>query len=87
MEDFDDSRFREKINIVLEAHKIAENQTGWGKCKEIVQCVFTAFSPFAKNFLDVAKDGSNLANARSVTLADGTKIFAGSPAEFTSVPR
>jgi len=27
-----------------------------------------------------AKDGSNNANARSVTLADGTKVFAGSPA-------
>jgi hypothetical protein len=29
----------------------------------------------------LAKDGSNLANARSVTLADGTKVFAGSSAE------
>lgn len=27
-----------------------------------------------------AKDGSNIANARSVTLPDGTKVFAGSPA-------
>ena len=26
-----------------------------------------------------AKDGSNLANARSVTMPDGSKIFAGSP--------
>jgi hypothetical protein len=26
----------------------------------------------------LAKDGTNLANARSVTLADGTKVFAGS---------
>jgi len=26
-----------------------------------------------------AKDGSNLANARSVTMPDGTKVFAGSP--------
>jgi hypothetical protein len=26
-----------------------------------------------------AKDGSKLANARSVSLADGRKIFAGSP--------
>ena len=27
-----------------------------------------------------AKDGSKVANARSVTLPDGTKVFAGSPA-------
>ncbi|HLH32329.1 MAG TPA: DUF6152 family protein, partial [Terriglobia bacterium] len=26
----------------------------------------------------LAKDGSNLGNARSVTMADGTKVFAGS---------
>ena len=31
----------------------------------------------------LAKDGSNLANARSATLADGTKVFAGSPTEFS----
>ena len=35
----------------------------------------------------LAKDGSNLANARSVTLADGTKVFAGSPAEFAPNPK
>lgn len=29
----------------------------------------------------LAKDGSNLANARGVTLADGTKVFAGSSQE------
>jgi len=29
----------------------------------------------------LAKDGTNLANARAVTLADGTKVFAGSSAE------
>jgi Family of unknown function (DUF6152) len=29
----------------------------------------------------LAKDGSNLANARNVTMADGTKVFAGSSSE------
>ena len=33
----------------------------------------------------LAKDGSNLANARSAKLADGTTVFAGSPAEFSPV--
>jgi len=28
-----------------------------------------------------AKDGSNMANARTVTLADGKKVFAGSPSD------
>jgi len=31
-----------------------------------------------------AKDGANLANARTVTLADGKKIFAGSQTDAES---
>jgi hypothetical protein len=30
---------------------------------------------------NLAKDGSNLANARNVTLADGRRVFAGSSAD------
>ena len=30
---------------------------------------------------NLAKDGTNLANARTVTLADGTRVFAGSSAD------
>ena len=32
----------------------------------------------------LAKDGSKLANARKVTLANGRKVFAGSPADSDS---
>jgi hypothetical protein len=56
--DFDDSLFREKINTVMEARKNEVNdQTAWAKCRHAVQCAFTAFSPFAKNFLNIAKEG------------------------------
>jgi len=34
-----------------------------------------------------AKDGSNIANARSVTLPDGTKVFAGSPSTDGGPPK
>lgn len=34
----------------------------------------------------LAKDGSNLANARQVTLADGKKVFAGSASETGAAP-
>jgi len=34
----------------------------------------------------LAKDGSKLANARKVTLADGRKVFAGSAADTESKP-
>jgi hypothetical protein len=57
-EDFDDILFREKINTVMDARKNDVNdQTAWAKCKHAVQCAFTAFSPFAKNFLTIAIEG------------------------------
>jgi hypothetical protein len=34
-----------------------------------------------------AKDGSKIANARSVTLPDGTKVFAGSPSTDGGPPK
>ena len=55
--DFDDSLFREKINTVMDARKNEVNdQTAWAKCRHAVQCAFTAFSPFAKHFLTIAKE-------------------------------
>jgi hypothetical protein len=57
-ENFGDSQFREKINTVMDAWKYEINdQTAWAKCRGAVQCAFTAFSPFAKNFLTIAKEG------------------------------
>jgi hypothetical protein len=54
-EDFDDSQFREKINTVIDARKNdVHDQNAWAKCRNAVQCAFTAFSPFAKNFLTIA---------------------------------
>ena len=56
-EDFDDSQFREKINNIMDARKNDINdETAWAKCKPAVQCAFTAFSPFAKHFLTIAKE-------------------------------
>jgi hypothetical protein len=55
--DFDDSLFREKINAVMDARKtLVSDRTAWAKCRHAVQCAFTAFSPFAKHFLTIAKD-------------------------------
>jgi hypothetical protein len=57
-ENFDDSLFREKINTVMEARQNDVNdQKAWAKCRHAVQCAFTAFSPFAKTFLTIAKEG------------------------------
>ena len=56
-EDFNDSLFSEKICAVMDARKSnISNKTAWRTCRHAVQCAFTAFSPFAKNFLTIAKD-------------------------------
>jgi hypothetical protein len=60
-ENFDDSLFREKINAVIEARKNDVNDhTAWAKYRYAVQCAFTAFSPFAKHFLSIAKDAQQV---------------------------
>jgi hypothetical protein len=51
-----DLHFKHKIDTVLEARKGAlKNQTAWKKCKHTIQCIFSALSPFAKNFLTIAQ--------------------------------
>ena len=55
-EDFNDSQFRDRVNMVLDARKDAvESRSAWAKCCRTFQCAFVAFSPFAKNFLAIAK--------------------------------
>jgi hypothetical protein len=56
--DFDDALFIDKINATLKVRKTTiKDQTAWTKCHEAIQCFFKRFSPFAKNFLLVAKEG------------------------------
>jgi hypothetical protein len=56
-ENFNDSQFRDKVNEVLDARKDeVESRSAWTKCCHTFQCAFVAFSPFAKNFLAIAKE-------------------------------
>lgn len=59
-----DSQFKHKIDMVLEAQKgTLKDQTAWEKCKHTVQCVFTALSPFAKNFLTIAAQAQSVSSS------------------------
>ena len=56
-EEFNDSLFRNKINEALTARKAAiKDQKAWGKCQQVALSIFSALSPFAKNFLNIAND-------------------------------
>ena len=52
---------QEAIENMLKARDNAmQNPEFWSKKKRAVKRVFTAISPFAKNFLQVAKEGSSV---------------------------
>jgi hypothetical protein len=54
-------QLREDIKKTLDARKDAfKDQSFWSKSKRITERIFTAISPFAKNFLFVAQQGSNV---------------------------
>jgi hypothetical protein len=56
-EGFDDSQFKNKINTALISREMSiKDRKGWPKFTHVVECVFTALSPFAKNLLMIAKD-------------------------------
>ena len=58
MEEFNDQEFRDKLSMAMNGYKESiQNQIVWGKCGQAIQCVFTALSPFAKNFLLIAREG------------------------------
>jgi hypothetical protein len=60
-ESFNDSQFREKIALAMEARENkVNNRSSWSKCGHAVQCAFTAFSPFAKTFLTIAQQGQSV---------------------------
>jgi len=60
-EQFNDSQFREKINLAMEARRGAiKDQGAWSKCKNAVECIFVALSPFAKNFLSIAQNAQSV---------------------------
>jgi hypothetical protein len=48
-------KLQAEINRVLEARNtLIKNKSNWGKCKGIIELIFTTLSPFAKNVLGVA---------------------------------
>ena len=60
-EGFDDSQFKNKINTILISRETSiKDRKGWSKFTNAVECVFTALSPLAKNFLMATKDAQSV---------------------------
>ena len=74
-ESFNDSGFKDKIDTVLRSRRDAvKNRTALGKCGHALQSVFTAFSPFAKNFLTIASQGQSVLAFEFKTLSDKYRL-------------
>jgi hypothetical protein len=59
LEDVTDSQFKNKIDTALEVCKDkVKDRSALKKCGHALKCCFMAFSPFAKNVLTIAKEGS-----------------------------
>ena len=60
-EGFDDLQFKNKINAVFVSRETSiKDRKGWSKFTYAVECVFTALSPLAKNFLMTIKDAQSV---------------------------
>ena len=59
--EFNDQQFRKHIDQALESQNISiKDQGSWKQCMHTMQCIITALSPFAKNFLAILSHGSSV---------------------------
>jgi hypothetical protein len=50
-----DEQFLQSVNRMLESRKNdIRDETAWAKCRDTIECIFTALSPFFKNFFTIA---------------------------------
>ena len=55
------TQFKNNINNSFRVRRRrVRDATAWEKCEHAIECFFTAFSPFAKAFLTVAKEGQSV---------------------------
>jgi hypothetical protein len=65
-ERFDDE-FRNKLEKIMDTRKAAlDDKSIWTKSGDTIVAIFTAFSPFAKNFLSVAMQAQSVCHLRKV---------------------
>ena len=60
-DDIDPSRLRQAINDVFQsAQGTVKSPSRWGKCKRVIQVIYTALSPVLKNALVIGRDSSGV---------------------------
>lgn len=60
-------QFGERIEKVLEHRKeLVQDRSLWENFRRTAQCIFTALSPFATNFLTIAKEGESVISGEAL---------------------
>jgi hypothetical protein len=75
-EGFDDVKFKDKLDTVLQTRKDGlKDRSALKKCGDLVQRMFTASAPFAKNFLSIARQAQSVP-AHSMISHDSRFLFS-----------
>lgn len=68
-EDVDSDSLRQAINRMFETREAAlQNPTRWERCKQVIEAVYTAISPFAKCFVALAGEVQGVLNSSRCAL-------------------
>src|SRR5262249_47175907 len=60
-EDTNDPEFRSELQKILAAREGAiKDKSSWSKFGDTIECIFASISPFAKNFLTIAKEAQSV---------------------------
>jgi hypothetical protein len=66
-DDVGPNQLREAINHIFEqAATRVENRSRWTKCKQVVESMYLAISPFIKNMLLIARDAQSVSPLKTV---------------------
>ena len=60
LENVNPEEFRGKLDALCESFNAKRDRNWVAKCAYVIQRCFTAFAPFAKNFLAIAKEGAQV---------------------------
>jgi hypothetical protein len=60
LENVNPAEFRGKLAALCETYSAKHDRNWVGKCAHAIECCFTAFAPFAKNFLAIARESAQV---------------------------
>ena len=60
LENVNPKEFKEKLEGLCQSYSQKRKRKALAQCAYAIECCFTAFSPFAKNFLSIGKEAAQV---------------------------